>query len=869
MIWRRRRALDDLDQDIREHLARETEENIARGMSPEEADASARRAFGSVTRINEDTRAVWVPIWADQLLLDARYALRLVRRSPGFASLVVATLALGIGLTTAVFSVVNAVLLRPLAYRDGSRLIWIVTYDDRVPIKSIEVVSAPDFVAFHDHASTLDRVVAFYVGMERVTVKDGVVATRVATVSSDFWDLAGATPALGRLPSTNEDAIALSHAFFESAFNGDATLVGRMVTVNDRQVLLAGVLPRTFRPQLPAPAAVSQLPPGEVEAYHATTIQPPSPTDLSVRLFYVIARTRPGVTVAQVRSELETLRADVQRAYPKLASAPRLRVTPFADVLVGHARRPLLILFGCVLLVLTIACVNIASLQLARASARRKEVAVRAAIGAGRGRVLRQFVVENLLLASAGGIVGLLVARAAVSSMVQLLPYAIPRLTETTIDARVLTFASIASVVTALACGIAPAAALWRMNVQDALKDGTRTTTAPPRALRARRALVTVELALASVLVVAAMLLVKSLWRITAYPAGFDPEHVLTLKVQMSGQAYRTPERKRAYLDEVLQRAGAVPGVLATGVSSDADARIRLIRQDGRPMSILDRPIVRLNVTSAGYDAAIGMRIVEGRWMTDAEPSAVYVINEALARRYFPGENPIGRRLLLPNGPDPARAIPVPIVGIVADLRIADLESAIEPELFLDYRHGNPFAMTVNVRTTGDPLQVAPTVRATLAAIDPTQALFQVKRLDTALIDSIAPRRMTLTLLAVFAGSALLLGVIGMYGVMAYSVAQRTQEIGVRMALGATRQAVLMMIMTQGIRLTAAGVAVGAVSAAGTSRVLTSLLYDIQPTDGGSFAVACVGVAATAIAACSLPAIAASLVDPVVALRCE
>jgi len=497
MIWRRRRALDDLDEDIREHLARETEENIARGLSPEVADAAARRAFGSVPRIKEDTRAVWVPIWADQLLQDARYALRLVRRSPGFASLVVATLALGIGLTTAVFSVVNAVLLRPLAYRDGSRLIWIVTYDDRVSVKSIEVVSAPDFVAFHDHASTLERVVAFSVGMERVTAKDGVVATRVATVSSDFWDLAGATPALGRLPSTNEDAIVLSHAFFESAFNGDATLVGGMVTVNDRQVLLAGVLPRTFRPQLPAPA-VSQLPPGEVEAYHATTIRPPSPTDFAIQLFYVIARPRPGVTVAQVRSELETLRADVQRAYPNLPSVPRLRVTPFADVLVGDARRPLLILFGCVLLVLTIACVNIASLQLARASARRKEVAVRAAIGAGRGRVLRQFVVENLLLASAGGIVGLLVARAAVSSMVQLLPYAIPRLTETTIDARVLTFASIASVVTALACGIAPAAALWRMNVQDALKDGTRTTTAPPRALRAGRALVTVELALAS-----------------------------------------------------------------------------------------------------------------------------------------------------------------------------------------------------------------------------------------------------------------------------------------------------------------------------------------------------------------------------------
>src|SRR5438093_5194692 len=235
MIWRRRQALDDLDEDIREHLARETEENIPRGLSPEAADAAARRAFGSVTRIKEDTRTVWVPIWADQLLQDARYALRLVRRSPGFASLVVATLALGIGLTTAVFSVVNAVLLRPLAYRDGSRLIWIVTYDDRVaPIKSIEVVSAPDFVAFHDRSSTLERAVAFYVGMERVTAKDGVAAIRVATVSSDFWDLAGATPALGRLPASGEDAILLSHAFFESAFNGDASALGRMGMLHER-----------------------------------------------------------------------------------------------------------------------------------------------------------------------------------------------------------------------------------------------------------------------------------------------------------------------------------------------------------------------------------------------------------------------------------------------------------------------------------------------------------------------------------------------------------------------------------------------------------------------------------------------------------
>jgi predicted permease len=870
MIWRRR-PLEDLDDDIREHLSRETEENLARGMSPEEAEAAARRAFGNLTPIKEDTRAVWIPIWADQLAQDVHYALRLARRNPAFSCLVIATLALGIGLTTAVFSVVNAVLLRPLTYRGGDRLVWIVTYDDRVaPIRSIQVVAAQDFLAFHDHASTLERTVAFSSGMERLaTPHDGVLATRVATVSNDFWEIAGATPELGRLPAVDEEAVLLSHSFFEHAFGGDASIVGRMTTVNDRQVLLAGVMPHTFRPQLPVPAAVSQLPPGEVEAYHATVIRPPATTDLGVRVFNVIARTKPGLTAAQVQSELETIRADVKRTFPSLPSAPRLRVTPFSDVLVGTARRSLLILFGCVLVVLTIACVNIASLQLARASARRREVAVRAALGAGRGRVLRQFVVENLLLASLGGVAGVVIARVAVSSMIRLMPYSIPRLTETNVDGRALAFASLVSLLTAFVCGLAPAAALWQVNVQDALKDGAGTATAPPSARRARSALVTIELALASVLLVAAMLLVKSLWRITAYPPGFEPERVLTLKVQMSGQSYRTPERRKAYLDDVVQQARTVPGVLAAGLASDADARIRFVRQDGPAIPILDRPIVRLNATSAGYPAAVGMRIVGGRWLADDEPSAVYVINEELARRYFPGENPVGRRLLLPHGPDIAQATTVPIVGIVADLRTADLESVIEPTLFVDYAHGNPFAMTINVRTTGDPLQFAPALRARLAGIDRTQALFEVKRLDVVLMDSIAPRRMMLTLLVVFAGSALLLGVIGVYGVMAYAVAQRTHEIGVRMALGATRRAVVTIILSEGLRFTAAGVAVGALCALGITQLLASQLYEVQPTDLSSFVVALAGIAVTAIAACAAPAMTASLVDPAVALRCE
>jgi len=328
-----------------------------------------------------------------------------------------------------------------------------------------------------------------------------------------------------------------------------------------------------------------------------------------------------------------------------------------------------------------------------------------------------------------------------------------------------------------------------------------------------------------------------------------------------------------AFAEQVMERVAASPAIASVALMSYPTLGALNFRFNRENNPLPDGNVmVAYSAVSPAYLRTLKTPRLAGRDLDDRDlPNTVQValINETMAREYFPDENPIGRTLLLPNGPDPARAILVPIVGIVADLRTADLETPIEPQLFIDYRHGNPFAMTVNVRTTGDPLEVARAVRARLAAIDTTQALFEMKRLDTALIDSIAPRRMTLALVGIFAGSALLLGVIGVYGVMAYSVAQRTQEIGVRMALGATPGNVLKMVITQGIRLTAAGVALGAISAVATSRVLTSLLYGIEPTDAGSFAVACAGVAATAIAACSVPAIAASLVDPVVALRCE
>jgi len=553
---RRRRSLDDLDEDIRDHIARETDENVGRGMTPADARDAALRKFGNVTLAKEGVRAVWIPIWFDQVLQDARYGFRMLRRNPGFSAVVILTLALGIGLNTAVFSVVNAVLVRPLSYASPERLVWIATYDDRSPM---EFVTAPDFLAFREQASSLERIAAFSIGMERVTTKEEVVPARIATVSHEFWDLAGMSPALGRIPSAGEDAIVLSHAFFERAFAGDGSVVGRPVTVNERQVLVAGVLRAAFRPQLPPPPAVAQLPPGDLDGYHAMVVRAPAPNAPGVQLFSVLATMKPGVTIDQTRSELETVRANQRRANPGRPAPPRLRVVPFSEKLVGRARTPLLVLLGSVVLVLAIACANIANLLLARASARQKEVAIRTAVGAGRGRVLRQFVVESLILAMIGGAAGLLVARAGLAAMLRLIPQAVPRLSETTIDSRVLAFAFGASIATALACGIAPGIALWRTNVHDVLKDGARTATASAGGLRVRRALVAVELALAAVLLVGAALMIKSFWRMYANPPGFSPENTLLLKVSLVGAEYADKPRQVSYLNEVVRRIASVP----------------------------------------------------------------------------------------------------------------------------------------------------------------------------------------------------------------------------------------------------------------------------------------------------------------------
>ena len=801
-----------------------------------------------------------MPVRLDQLRQDVRYALRGLGRNPGFAAVVILTLAVAIGMNTAIFSVFNAVVLRPLAYPDAGRLVWLST----VGADGEAMVLAPEFVEWREQTTSFDRMVAYGTVDHTLASPRGATRVRAATITHDFWDLAGAAPMAGRLPRTDErDGVLLSQRFAERWFAADADVIGRTVTLDGRPVSILGILPERFKFHLPDSSWIG-FRPRDIDVYLPLRVS--GARRGPMQLLSVVARLQTAATVERAEAEINAALARSEAARPNpFGDRRRARVVPLHEELVGAAGRALVVLLGAVGFVLLIACANASGLLVARTASRQREIAVRMALGAGRARVLRQLFVESLVLTVLGTAAGLLLAQLGVGTIVRLDSHAIPRLAETTFDARVLLVTVAACLATAVVFGLAPALMIRKMDPHDILKRGIRVGAAARTSVKTRRVLVAGEIAIALVLLIGAGLMLKSAWRMHSRAPGFDPGSVLTAKVEFAGPQYGKPFRSVAFVDALLQRVSTEPGVEAATISTHGCCLAPALAVEGDPAPTLEAPgrqtPIMINLTTAALKRVLGFEVVRGRWFTDDERAAV--LNESLARRQFPGREPIGRRIQISeNGPL------FTIVGVVADIKYSQLDAPAEPEVYVPYARVQDgiYGFTALIRTKRDPTGLAPMVRRLISDIDKTQVA-DVMTLEQALGASIAPRRLNLALFGVFAAAAVFLAVIGIYGVIAYSVTQRRHELGVRMALGAQPADVIRMVVRQGMLVAIAGIVAGLVAATMLSRVMEGLLYEVQPMDALTFAAVTAALASAALVACGIPAIKAARVDPIITLR--
>ena len=790
----------------------------------------------------------------DSPVKDLRFAARSFLKNPGFSLVAILALALGIGANSAMFSAVDAILLKPLPYAKPDRLVWLT---QNIPMFHAEIATNVDYFEWRAQTQLFDDVAVS--STDNLNLVGGGEPERViaASVSASFFRTLGVNTSLGRTFTEEEDkpggakAVILSQALFRGRYGESLAILGQAIRLDDRPYTVVGVMPASFR--FPSNREVDLLIPAQLPQ-HASA-------NGSMAIVSVIARVKARVPLGRVRAELTQIRKNSKNGPPKA----EMKVVPLHQQLVGDRRGALLVLFGAVGLVLLIACGNVANLLLARAADRRREMALRSALGAARGRLIRQLLTESVLLSMAGAALGLVFARFGIRAVIALGRTQVPFLENTSINPMVLGFTAAAALVTAILFGLAPAVAVSKTDVIEALKQGGQNATPGLGQRRFRGVLVAGEIALALVLLTGAGLLIKSLWILERLDPGFRPDHVLSVDINPSPSRYEKTEQREAFFESVIQRIVALPGVEAAGAYKD-QYRFGPIQIVGRPEPPQGQaPRGEIYPVTAGVFRALGLRLLRGRFVDERDgPNAPLAvdINETLARRHFAGEDPVGRQL---------RAEKVlTIVGVVADASDRGPGSEIPALIYQPTAQVNFLpAMHLVVRAPGDPLAIAAAVREQVRAVDRDQPIFNVKTMEEKLAVTIAPRRFSMILLAVFAGLALVLAIVGIYAVMYSTVAQRMNEIGIRMALGAGRNDVLRMILGHGARLAMLGLAMGLGGAWAATRLLKSMLFNVTPTDPWTFSAVAVALFVVAMAASLLPARRAMRVDPIVALREE
>ncbi|HEX5413525.1 MAG TPA: ABC transporter permease [Terriglobia bacterium] len=862
----------DLNEEMRLHQDLRAQEHVESGMPPEEAQYAAKREFGNALLLREKSQDIWGWRWIEELFQDLRFGLRQLRRNPGFTAVAVVTLALGIGANTAIFSVVNTVLLRPLPYRDADRLVTVWEYNRVRSIHHTETVSAPDFADWRAENHVFQSMGASTDGaLYTLTGSGQPLAVMGYYFSADFFHVLGTAPLIGRtfLPEEEQPGknhvVVLSYSLWQNQFGGDRAVLGKTITLDEAPYTVVGVMPPGFKW------------PGGTELWTPLTISPKAAADRSYRNLRVMARLKPGVTVQQARVEMNMIARRLAVEYPKTnKDESSTEIITLRQKISGDIRPALLVLMCAVGLVLLIACVNVANLLLARAANRQKEVAVRAALGASRGRLIRQFLTESMLLALAGGALGLLLAFWSTGALVAMFPptisnLSIPHIQKIPIDGWVLGFALAVSILTGVVFGLVPALQTARLNTSESLKESGRSLSGSTQGRHFRNTLVISEVALSLILVAAAALTIESFAHLLGGDLGFSPDHVLTLRVLLPKHKYGADAGLRAFSDQALDRIRALPSVKSAGTVTFLPLSgwegIRQVSLEGQLASQRGNPNAVWSSVTPGYFRGMGIPLIKGRFFTDQDnqgANSVAIISKRLARRLAPNRDPVGQHLNVEG----IKGL-VEIVGVVGDVHQLGITSQITSEIYLPFSQVPAPIICFAIRTTGNPTSLAREAQRAIWAVDKDQAVSYVMSMDALASESLAPQRVVMALLGIFAAIALLLAAIGLYGVISYSVARRTHEIGIRMALGAQKRDVLRLVLSQGIILALIGVGIGIVGAFGLTRFLSSLLYGVKPTDPLTFVLVSLILIAVALLACYVPARRAMKIDPMEALRYE